>query len=152
MKIHVNGVDRELDATRGPEALLWWLRDDLGLVGTRYGCGEAACGACVVHLDGAPTPSCVVSCAAAAGQRVTTVEALAPDHPVRRAWRELDVEQCGYCQNGQMMGAVALLARRPRPTDADIDTAMARHLCRCGTYVRIRAAIHRAAELLASGR
>jgi isoquinoline 1-oxidoreductase alpha subunit len=152
MQINVNGVDRAIETERGPEALLWWLRDDLGLSGARHGCGEGACGACLVLLDGLPVPSCVVPCAAAAGRRVSTVESLAADHPVRRAWRELDVAQCGYCQNGQMMGAAALLARRPRPSDADIDAAMARHLCRCGTYVRIRAAIHRAAALAAPAR
>jgi isoquinoline 1-oxidoreductase alpha subunit len=149
MKIHVNDQPAPLDAARAQQPLLWWLREDLGLAGTRFGCGQAACGACTVHLDGTPVRSCVTPCAAADGRRITTIEGLAGSHPVRRAWAELDVAQCGYCQNGQMMGAAALLASTPRPSDAQIDAAMAGHLCRCGSYERIRAAIHRAAEIAA---
>jgi aerobic-type carbon monoxide dehydrogenase small subunit (CoxS/CutS family) len=126
--------------------LLWVLRDTLGLTGTKFGCGIAQCGACTVHMDGTPTRSCVTPTSMAAGRRVTTIEGLSPDssHSLQRAWIELDVPQCGYCQSGQIMAAAALLAGTPRPTDADIDTAMT-NICRCGTYQRIRAAIHRAA-------
>ena len=129
--------------------LLWVLRDVLGLTGTKYGCGMALCGACTVHLDGAPVRACVTPVSAASGKRVTTIEGLSPDnsHPVQRAWIELDVPQCGYCQSGQIMSAAALLAQTAQPTDAEIDTAMAGNICRCGTYQRIRAAIHRAAAL-----
>ncbi len=128
--------------------LLWVLRDTLGLTGTKFGCGEGLCGACTVHLDGAAVPSCTLSVAAAAGRRVTTIEGLSATgtHPAQLAWIEEDVPQCGYCQSGQIMSAAALLARTPHPDDADIDRAMAGNLCRCGTYQRIRAAIHRAAE------
>jgi len=127
--------------------LLWVLRDVVGLTGTKFGCGIAQCGACTVHLDGAPVRSCSVPLSAAAGKRVTTIEGLSPDrsHPLQQAWIELDVPQCGYCQSGQLMSAAALLARTPHPTDADIDGAMNGNICRCGTYQRIRAAIHRAA-------
>jgi isoquinoline 1-oxidoreductase alpha subunit len=133
--------------------LLWVLRDVLGLKGTKYGCGVAQCGACTVHLNGAPVRSCVLPAASVEGADVLTIEGLSPDgsHPVQRAWQELDVPQCGYCQAGQIMAAVALLARNPRPTDADIDAAMNGNLCRCGTYLRIRRAIHRAAELMSAG-
>lgn len=131
--------------------LLWVLRDVLDLKGTKYGCGVAQCGACTVHLNGAPTRSCVLPVSSVQGAEVLTIEGLSPDgsHPVQQAWQELDVPQCGYCQAGQIMAAVALLARNPNPTDADIDAAMNGNLCRCGTYLRIRRAIHRAAELLA---
>ncbi|OGL12640.1 MAG: hypothetical protein A3F92_06045 [Candidatus Rokubacteria bacterium RIFCSPLOWO2_12_FULL_71_22] len=129
--------------------LLWVLRERLRLTGTKYGCGVALCGACTVHLDGQPIRSCVTPVSAAVGRRVTTIEGLSArtDHPVQRAWIELDVPQCGYCQSGQILSAAALLARTPAPTDADIDDAMGGNLCRCGTYQRIRAAIHRAAAL-----
>lgn len=129
--------------------LLWVLRDTLGMTGTKFGCGAAQCGACTVHLDGLPVRACVTSLAEVEGRAVTTIEGLSPDasHPVQRAWAELDVPQCGYCQSGQIMSAAALLAETPRPTDQQIDEAMAGNLCRCGTYMRIRAAIHRAADL-----
>jgi isoquinoline 1-oxidoreductase alpha subunit len=127
--------------------LLWFLRDLLGLTGTKYGCGQALCGACTVHLDGAAVRSCQTTLAEAAGRGVTTIEGLSPDgsHPLQAAWRALKVAQCGYCQPGQIMQAAALLAERPDPDDAEIDAAMAGNLCRCGTYLRIRAAIRRAA-------
>jgi isoquinoline 1-oxidoreductase subunit alpha len=127
--------------------LLWVLRDVLGLTGTKYGCGIAQCGACTVHLEGAPVRSCSVPVSAAAGKQVTTIEGLAPhrSHALQRAWIELDVPQCGYCQSGQLMSAAALLARNSSPSDQDIDAAMNGNICRCGTYQRIRAAIHRAA-------
>ncbi len=147
--ITVNGKTVEVDAA--PDTpLLWVLRDHLGLTGTKYGCGIALCGACTVHMDGAPTRSCILPLKALAGKSITTIEGLSPDrsHPVQRAWIEIDVPQCGYCQSGQIMSAAALLRGKPAPSDADIDAAMAGNLCRCGTYPRIRKAIHRAAELL----
>ena len=129
--------------------LLWVLRDTIGLTGTKFGCGIAACGACTVHLDGAAVRACQTPAQAVANRRVTTVEGLSDDgsHPVQAAWIEIDVPQCGYCQSGQMMSAAALLERTPRPTDGEIDRAMRGNICRCGTYSQIRAAIHRAAEL-----
>lgn len=129
--------------------VLWALRDTLGLTGTKYGCGVAQCGACTIHIDGIATPSCVTPLSDVAGKRVVTIEGLSPDglHPVQRAWAELDVPQCGYCQSGQIMAATALLAGKRNPTDADIDEAMSGILCRCATYPRIRAAIKRAAQL-----
>ena len=151
MKLNVNGVEREVNAS--PDMpLLWVLRDLLGLTGTKFGCGIAQCGACTVHLDGTPRRSCVTPVSATAGKKITTIEGLSADggHPVQRAWAELDVVQCGYCQSGQIMSAVALLADKPTPTDAEIDTALSGNICRCGTYQRIRAAVHRAAELRAS--
>ena len=151
MKLNVNGVEREVSAA--PDMpLLWALRDLLGLTGTKFGCGVAQCGACTVHLDGAPKRSCVTPVSAAAGRKITTIEGLSSDatHPVQRAWAELDVVQCGYCQSGQIMSAAALLAAKPQPTDQDIDAAMSGNICRCGTYQRIRAAVHRAAELRTS--
>jgi aerobic-type carbon monoxide dehydrogenase small subunit (CoxS/CutS family) len=131
--------------------LLWVLRDKLGLTGTKYGCGAALCGACTVHLAGEPVRSCVTPVRAVGARPVTTIEGLSParGHPVQKAWIELDVPQCGYCQSGQIMSAAALLAHNPQPTDAEIDSAMAGNICRCGTYQRIRAAIHRAAVLAA---
>ncbi|MGN6451768.1 MAG: (2Fe-2S)-binding protein [Steroidobacteraceae bacterium] len=150
--LNLNGRNTTLDV-EGEMPLLWVLRDVLGLTGTKYGCGMALCGACTVHLDGAPVRSCVTPVSAASGKRITTIEGLSPDssHPVQRAWIELDVPQCGYCQSGQIMSAVALLTQTPQPSDADIDAAMAGNICRCGTYQRIRAAIHRAAALKAGG-
>ena len=146
--LNVNGRSQEIDAD--PEMpLLWALRDLLKLTGTKYGCGMALCGACTVHLDGEPIRSCVTPVSAIGDQKITTIEGLSKDrsHPVQQAWMEIDVPQCGYCQSGQIMSAAALLAKTPKPTDADIDAAMAGNICRCGTYQRIRAAIHRAAEL-----
>lgn len=148
LTLNINGKDTQADVD--PETpLLWVLRDTLGLTGTKFGCGAALCGACTVHLDGEPTRSCVTPVSAVAGKKITTIEGLSADrsHPVQKAWIELDVPQCGYCQSGQIMSAVALLAKKPKPTDADIDEAMSGNLCRCGTYQRIRAAIHRAAQL-----
>lgn len=143
----VNGSSRPVDLA--PETpLLWALRDTLVLTGTKFGCGIGACGSCTVLLDGAPVRSCQVSVADAAGRKITTIEGLSPDgtHPVQRAWIADEVPQCGYCQSGQIVAAAALLARKPHPTDADIDDAMDGILCRCGTYERIRRAIHRAAK------
>jgi isoquinoline 1-oxidoreductase subunit alpha len=150
--LNLNGRDTTLDVDEDVP-LLWVLRDIAGLTGTKYGCGMALCGACTVHLEGAPVRSCVTPVRAASGKRVTTIEGLSSDnsHPVQRAWIELDVPQCGYCQSGQIMSAAALLAQNPQPTDADIDAAMAGNICRCGTYQRIRAAIHRAASLKQGG-
>jgi isoquinoline 1-oxidoreductase alpha subunit len=149
----VNGTSRNLDV-ESDMPLLWALRDVLALTGTKYGCGIAQCGACTVHLDGQPVRACVTPVSAATGKRVTTIEGLsaAGDHPVQKAWIEVDVPQCGFCQPGQIMSAAALLAAKPAPTDADIDTAMAGNICRCGTYQRIRAALHRAAALAKGGR
>jgi aerobic-type carbon monoxide dehydrogenase small subunit (CoxS/CutS family) len=130
--------------------LLWALRDIVGLTGTKFGCGMAQCGACTVHIDGVPTRSCSITLSAASGKSITTIEGLAAngvDHAVQRAWAELNVPQCGYCQAGQLMSAAALIDRNKNPTDADIDAAMQGNLCRCGTYVRIRAAVKRAAEI-----
>jgi isoquinoline 1-oxidoreductase alpha subunit len=146
INLTINGAARQFDGdTTTP--LLWYLRDDLGLTGTKFGCGISACGACTVHLEGQAVRACVTPVAAAAGKRIVTIEGLSPDgsHPVQRAWREHNVPQCGYCQSGQIMQAAALLAGTPRPTDDQIDQAMAGNICRCGTYVRIRAAIHAAA-------
>ncbi len=143
----VNGQRHELDIE--PETpLLWVLRDELGLTGTKFGCGIAVCGACTVHLNGAPVRSCMVTAGSVAGVAITTIEGLSPDgnHPVQRAWIEADVPQCGYCQSGQVMAAVALLRQSPDPTDEEIDSAIS-NICRCGTYPRIRTAIHRAAAL-----
>lgn len=145
--LFVNGTKHDIDAT--PETpLLWVLRDHLGLTGTKYGCGMALCGACTVHIDGEAARSCVKPISAVAERQVTTIEGLSAnaDHPVQRAWAEFDVPQCGYCQSGQIMSAAALLAKIPKPTDADIDAAMTGNICRCVTYVRIRKAIHAAAK------
>ena len=150
--ITVNGRPHQLDVA--PEMpLLWAIRESVGLTGTKYACGVAQCGACTVHLDGSPIRACITPVSAAAGRRVTTIEGLDPkaEHPLQRAWIELQVPQCGYCQSGQIMSAAALLAQKPTPTDADIDAAMAGNICRCGTYQRIRAAIHRAASLKTGG-
>lgn len=145
--LSVNGTPRPVDVA--PDTpLLWALRDALGLTGTKFGCGIGSCGSCTVLLDGAPVRSCQVTVAEVGGRKVTTIEGLSPDgnHPVQRAWIADEVPQCGYCQSGQIVAAAALLARKPRPTDADIDAAMDGILCRCGTYDRIRRAIHRAAK------
>ena len=141
-------VDAEPDTP-----LLWVLRDHLGMTGTKYGCGMALCGACTVHIDGAATRSCVLPLSAVAGKSITTIEGLSADrsHVVQKAWLEIDVPQCGYCQSGQIMSAAALLEANPNPNDADIDAAMSGNICRCGTYPRIRRAIHRAAALLEKG-
>lgn len=129
--------------------LLWVLRDTLSMTGTKFGCGMALCGACTVHIDGKATRSCITPIAAVQGKKVMTIEGLSEDgsHPVQKAWMEVDVPQCGYCQSGQIMSAVALLSEKPKPTDSDIDDFMSGNICRCGTYQRIRKAIHRAAEL-----
>ncbi len=142
----INGARRTVTAA-ADSPLLWVIRDQLGMTGTKFGCGGGYCGACTVHLDGNPIRSCQVPIRAAAGHRVTTIEGLSTDgsHPVQRAWVEEDVVQCGYCQSGQIMSAAALLAQTPHPTDEDIDAAMNGNICRCGTYQRVRAAIHRAA-------
>ena len=142
----VNGKSATVDVA--PDMpLLWVLRDVLDLKGTKYGCGVSQCGACTVHVKGVATRSCVLPVSAVRGAEVTTIEGLSPDgtHPLQRAWEELDVPQCGYCQAGQLMSAAALLAKTPKPTDADIDAAMNGNLCRCATYLRIRQGIHRAA-------
>ena len=148
MKLDINGRTHEVDAA--PDMpLLWALRDLVGLTGTKFGCGAALCGACTVHLDGEPTRACVTPLAAVAGRKITTIEGIAETalgKKVQAAWIAEDVPQCGYCQSGQIMSAVALLRSPPKPKDADIDSAMNGNLCRCGTYNRIRQAIHRAAE------
>lgn len=147
----VNGSPRTVDVP-ADMPLLWVIRDVLDLKGTKFGCGAAHCGACTVHVNGTPTRSCVLPAAAVEGARVTTIEGLSNDasHPLQQAWMELDVPQCGYCQAGQLMSAAALLERTPKPTDADIDAAMNGNLCRCATYTRIRAGIHRAAAIAAN--
>ncbi len=149
--LHVNGRAHAIDVP--PDVpLLWVLRDELGLTGTKFGCGVALCGACTVHLEGEPVRACVVRAGEADGKRVTTIEGLGAGglHPVQRAWVEENVPQCGYCQAGQIMSTVALLRARPKPSDDDIDAALSANLCRCGTYLRIRKAVHRAADLLAA--
>jgi isoquinoline 1-oxidoreductase alpha subunit len=149
--LKVNGQTLDVDAS--PDTpLLWVLRDHLNITGTKYGCGMALCGACTVHVDGAATRSCVLPLQAVAGRSITTIEGLSKDrsHAVQRAWLEIDVPQCGYCQSGQIMSAAALLESNPHPSDADIDAAMSGNICRCGTYTRIRQAIHRAAQLMDS--
>ena len=146
MKLNVNGTVREVDAP-ADMPLLWVLRERLGLTGVKYGCGVAECGACTVHVDGKAVRSCVVPVSAVGTSKITTIEGLSADgsHPVQQAWTEVDVVQCGYCQSGQIMAAAALLADKPDPTDDDIDAAMAGNICRCGTYQRIREAVHAAA-------
>ena len=151
-QLHINGKDVNVDADPSTP-LLWALRDTLGMTGTKFGCGQALCGACTVHLNGAPVRSCVTPISAAEGQQVTTIEAIGEDRigkAVQAAWIRHDVAQCGYCQSGQVMSAAALLASNSKPSDADIDSAMAGNICRCATYVRIRAAIHQAAEILSA--
>lgn len=147
----INGSVQKVDVE--PETpLLWVLRDTIGLTGTKFGCGIARCGACTVHVDGQAMKACQLPASAAVGKRITTIEGLSADssHPVQQAWMEIGVPQCGYCQSGQIMAASALLAKRKNPTDAEIEAAMADNLCRCGTYLRIVAAIHRASKLLQS--
>ena len=152
LTLKVNGQSLETDAS--PDTpLLWVLRDHLGMTGTKFGCGKSLCGACTVHVDGSSTRSCVTPVENVIGKEIRTIEGLSKDrsHPVQKAWMELDVPQCGYCQSGQIMSATALLERNPNPTDADIDSAMAGNICRCGTYPRIRAAIHKAADMMKGG-
>jgi isoquinoline 1-oxidoreductase subunit alpha len=151
--LNINGKQRQLELA-ADTPLLWALRDTLGLVGTKYGCGIGMCGACTVHLDGVPSRACQTPAASVGSRKVTTIEGLSPTatHPLQQAWQELDVPQCGYCQAGQIMSAAALLKHTPRPTDAQIDEAMGGNLCRCATYIRIRAGIHRAAELAATAK
>jgi isoquinoline 1-oxidoreductase subunit alpha len=152
ISLTVNGTSQHVDVS--PDTpLLWVLRDHLGLTGTKYGCGMALCGACTVHVDGQATRSCVMPISAAAGKSVLTIEGLSHDgsHPLQRAWIAEEVPQCGYCQSGQIMAAAVLLRENPRPSDADIDDAMSGNICRCGTYQRIRRAIHRAAAAPAEG-
>jgi aerobic-type carbon monoxide dehydrogenase small subunit (CoxS/CutS family) len=150
--ITVNNQALEVDAA-ADTPLLWVLRDHLRMTGTKYGCGKGLCGACTVHVDGMPTRSCLLPLGAVTGKSVTTIEGLSKDrsHAVQKAWIEIDVPQCGYCQSGQIMSAVALLNSNPNPSDADIDSAMSGNICRCGTYTRIRVAIHRAAEFIKAG-
>jgi len=143
----VNGRSQAVDVA--PDTpLLWVLRDTLGYTGTKYGCGVSQCGACTVHVDGVPTRSCVTPVGSVASKKITTIEGLSTDrsHPLQQAWIAEQVPQCGYCQSGMLMTASALLAKKPKPTDADIDDALGAHICRCGTYQRIRRAVHRAAE------
>ena len=151
IQLNVNGKTHQLDVA--PDTpLLWALRDTLHMTGTKYGCGQALCGACTVHLDGTPIRACSVPVSSVAGRKISTIEAVDSNRvgkAVQEAWRKLDVVQCGYCQSGQIMSAVALLSQNRKPTDADIDNAMSGNLCRCATYVRIRAAIHEAAKALA---
>jgi aerobic-type carbon monoxide dehydrogenase small subunit (CoxS/CutS family) len=148
----VNGKTQRVDVP--PDMpLLWAIRENLALMGTKFGCGIAQCGACTVHVDGQPVRSCNTQVGAVVGKKITTIEGLSAksDHPVQKAWIELDVPQCGYCQSGQIMAAAALLASKANPTDSDIDAAMAGNICRCGTYQRIRAGIHRAAQIKKGG-
>jgi isoquinoline 1-oxidoreductase alpha subunit len=151
IQLNVNGKPQTVDVA--PDTpLLWVLRETLGLTGTKYGCGQALCGACTVHVDGAPLRSCATPVSAVAGRKITTIETADQSRvgkAVQEAWRKLDVVQCGFCQSGQIMGAIALLSHNRKPTDADIDNALSGNLCRCATYVRIRAAVHLAAKSLA---
>ncbi len=149
--LKINGQTLDVDA-QPDTPLLWVLRDHLNMTGTKYGCGMALCGACTVHVDGDAMRSCVLPLQAVEGRSITTIEGLSADrtHAVQKAWLEIDVPQCGYCQSGQIMSAVALLKSNPHPSDADIDAAMSGNICRCGTYTRIRQAIHRAAQMMDS--
>ena len=146
----INGQSVRVEV-ESEKPLLWVLRDDLGLTGTKYGCGMAICGCCIVHLEGDAVRSCVTPMSRVEGKRVTTIEGLSSNltHPVQKAWMEIQVPQCGYCQSGQMMSAACLLSQNPKPTDTNIADAMSGNLCRCGTYQRVRNAIHRAAEIIA---
>jgi isoquinoline 1-oxidoreductase alpha subunit len=145
VRLNVNGREQQVDV-EGDTPLLWALRDTLGLTGTKYGCGIAQCGACTVHVEGDAVRSCSVTAASVEGQKIVTIEGLSPDgsHPIQKAWLEVEVPQCGYCQIGMIMAAASLLKEKPKPTDADIDKAIT-NICRCGTYTRIRQAIHVAA-------
>ncbi len=148
IRFRLNGQPQSADVA--PDLpLLWYLRDVVGMTGTKFGCGMALCGACTVHVDGQAVRSCITPVSTLAGKSITTIEGLSADgsHPVQRAWMELDVPQCGYCQSGQIMAAAALLSKKARPTDGDIDEVMRGNICRCGTYQDIRSAIHRAADL-----
>jgi len=152
IRFRLNGQPQTADVA--PDMpLLWYLRDALGMTGTKFGCGMALCGACTVHIDGQAVRSCITAVSSLAGRQVTTIEGLSADgsHPVQRAWTELDVPQCGYCQSGQIMAAAALLAKKAAPSDGDIDEVMRGNICRCGTYQDIRSAIHRAADIQAAG-
>lgn len=149
LTLTINGEDRQLDV-EDDVPLLWVLRDVAGLTGTKFGCGEALCGACTIHLDGQPIRSCVMAAGGAVGRKITTIEAIGESDAgakIQKAWLDLEVVQCGYCQSGQIMSATALLAANPKPSDADIDAAMSGNICRCGTYRRIRAAIKQAAAV-----
>ncbi len=150
--LNINGRSRSVKAAEDTP-LLWVLRDALGLVGSKFGCGNGVCGACTVHIDGAPTPSCTTAVSAVLGKKITTIEGLDAKgaHPLQQAWQELDVPQCGYCASGQIMTAAALLREKPDPSDEEIDAAMGGNLCRCGAYLRIRAGVHRAAEIAKKG-
>jgi aerobic-type carbon monoxide dehydrogenase small subunit (CoxS/CutS family) len=151
VSLEVNGKKYEVEAS--PEVpLLWVIREHLGLTGTKYGCGAAMCGACTVHVDGKAERSCQIPVKEAQGKKITTIEGIPGNHPIKKAWIADEVPQCGYCQPGQIMEAVALLKKNPQPSDADIDDAMSGILCRCGTYQRIRRAIHRAARMMAERR
>ena len=147
-KLHINGASKTVDVA-ADTPLLWVLRDHLKLAGTKFGCGIGQCGACTVHIDGQPARACQTPISSVGKKPITTIEGLSAsgEHPLQKAWQELDVPQCGYCQAGQIMTAAALLKNKPHPSNEDIDTALAGNLCRCGTYLRIRAGIHRAAEL-----
>ena len=152
IRLNINGQNHQFDGD--PEMpLLWLLRDELDLKGTKFGCGMGLCGACTVHINGEPARACVTKASDAANKSITTVEGLSKDgtHPVQLAWESLDVPQCGYCQAGQIMSACALLSKKKSPTDADIDSAMSGNICRCGTYGRIRAAIHKASDAMKAG-
>jgi aerobic-type carbon monoxide dehydrogenase small subunit (CoxS/CutS family) len=152
ISLNVNGKNYQVEVA--PDTpLLWVIRESVGLTGTKFGCGMSQCGACTVHVNGEAVRSCVTPVSAVADKEIVTIEGLSPDnsHPVQKAWIEDDVPQCGYCHSGQIMSAVALLAKNPKPSDADIDEAMSGNLCRCGTYQRIRRAIHRASEMMAKG-
>jgi isoquinoline 1-oxidoreductase alpha subunit len=152
MKLDINGTIRDVEAT--PDMpLLWVLRDVVGLTGTKFGCGMAQCGACTVHLDGQPVRSCITPVSTVGTRKVRTIEGLPADgsHPVQRAWAQADVVQCGYCQSGQIMTTVALIEQKPDPSNADIDAALSGNICRCGTYLRIREAVHLAAKLSRGG-
>ncbi len=150
ISLTINGKKYAVDAAPD-EPLLWVIREHVGLTGTKYGCGVAQCGACTVHIDGKAERSCQIPAKNAQGKKITTIEGIPENHPVKKAWIKDDVPQCGYCQSGQIMEAVALLEKNPKPSDADIDDAMSGIICRCGTYQRIRRAIHRAATTVARG-